>query len=187
MVQGWVVFGRRSAVRRESDTVVPHLVPCNGPLVRRGRLFTGRVSNVRGFFLAVLIIPLAGGCSNSSRTYEVEKVIGVEEQARDEVENAPLAFQVSHEEEQDSWERAQFFFANYSESKFTEGKNYLSTLPGQTVRFTYRVSKATVSGGKLITVECRDNGAVTTDSTFNAKNLARFIKEGTLEMSLMRR
>jgi hypothetical protein len=118
-----------------------------------------------------------------------------EDQAREEVLATPTVFNVSFEDDVYSWERARFFLENYvgaaaghtsAVTKVVGARWSLESNP-TLEGYKYEVSKDSVEGGFTYQVVCVT--AETGDpaqAALNAGNLARFIRDGKLEVSLLR-
>jgi hypothetical protein len=122
---------------------------------------------------------------------EVEQT--VDEQARAAVLGSPKTFVVSLDDDRMAWERARFFFEKYVTheqsaapviSKVIGARWALTN--GKSGRYTYEVWKDSVANGFKYTVRCAaQNGGQAQEAQLNAGNLARFIREGKLEVSLL--
>lgn len=154
-----------------------------------------------------LVLCMASGCSanrgpHASASEEALQRIGLEvaatteDQARQDVLQAPTTFEVSFEDDTYCWERARFFLENYStespglsSSAVTKivGKRWsLASNPAQS-KYQYEVSKDSGRDGYTYSVSCiAGEGGDIAQASMNAGNFARFIREGKLEMSLLR-
>ncbi len=143
--------------------------------------------------LLPLLLVSAAACS-ARRGPRIE-VITVEQQALEEVARTPLTFVVPLLKDEASWERARSFFDLYLGSSperrepYSVGE-YLMTNSGRGAgRYIYEVERVPEREGMRYTVSCfvhgPDGDAVLAER--NARNLARFIKDGTLERSLLHR
>jgi hypothetical protein len=92
-----------------------------------------------------------------------------------------------------AWERARFFFEKYvarEESRAPVVSKVIGTrwalTNGKNGPYVYEVWKDSVSKGFKYTVRCTaQNGGQVQEAQMNAGNLARFIREGKLEVSLL--
>lgn len=112
----------------------------------------------------------------------------------------PLNFKVIYPEANYSWERAKLFFERYT-SKYGEtlgtsqqpntagGEIILSNGGAEGDPYFYQVRRLPLPGGFSYLVACRPRLKSATQgyADRNARNLARFILEGKLEVSLLKR
>lgn len=126
--------------------------------------------------------------------FEVE-VETVEAQALAEVLATATTFVVPYEEEQAAWERVRLFLSSYASEQTVSavraggGAVTLSSTPkrGSQDGYRYQIGKRVVSGGLEYTVQAfpvAPHGK-RQFAERNARNLARFIRSGTLERSLL--
>ena len=170
---------------------------------------------LRSFFFSILALLCATGCSSSPKSalkppsgaVASSSTVVVEtpqDQALHAIAAAPREFQLNFGEAQYAWERTQIFFSSHTDGAFlkmaSEGgtsgsENYASitNAPGGRVRsgakdnFIYDVRKIPVRGGFRFQVNCVPASATGDKNAAkrNALNLARFIKNGELEASLL--
>lgn len=124
----------------------------------------------------------------------LEVAATTEDQARNEVLSTPTVFSISLEEDAYSWERARFFLENYvggssghtsAVTKVVGSRWSLESNPALE-SYRYEVSKDSVDAGFTYRVECVAGGAGDpAQAALNAGNLARFIRDGKLEVSLL--
>jgi hypothetical protein len=117
-----------------------------------------------------------------------------EGQARQEVIDSPTLFSVPFADDPYSWERARFFLENYvgGDSGYTSavtrvvGDRWsLASNPG-VQQYSYEVAKDAGESGFTYQVSCIPGvGGDPVQAALNAGNLARFIREGKLEVSLL--
>ena len=110
------------------------------------------------------------------------------------VDSTPQNFVIPFSVEALSWERARLFFAKYTKdpviSELDREGNKLE-LRAQTPELTYSfiVERTLESAGYKYRVFCLPNlgkhESTSILATRNAKNLARFIKDGELELTLL--
>jgi hypothetical protein len=146
---------------------------------------------------AIQPTPVApGSIASVSRASEngLEVSATPEDQAKQDILNTPTVFTVSFEEDPYSWERAKFFLEKYAGggaghssvvTRIVGSRLSLASNPAAT-DFSYEVSKDPTEGGFNYHVGC--SAAVTGDpnqAALNAGNLARFIRDGKLELSLL--
>jgi hypothetical protein len=117
-----------------------------------------------------------------------------EEQARQEVVQTPTVFSVPFADDPYSWERARFFLENYigSSSGHTSvvtrvvGDRWSLASNPTVQQYVYEVSKDAGEGAYTYQVSCiPGTGGDINQAVLNAGNLARFIREGKLEISLL--
>jgi hypothetical protein len=117
-----------------------------------------------------------------------------EEQARQEVLITPTVFSVPFADDPYSWERARFFLENYvgGESRHASavtkvvGDRWSLASNPAVQQYSYEVSKDAGEGGFTYQVSCVAGvGGDVGQAGLNAGNLARFIREGKLEVSLL--
>ena len=141
--------------------------------------------------LLVLLLGIAGCGGRRGPRPEVE-VVTVEQQALAEIEAAPLDFVVPLERDTRAWERARTFFELYAAPQ--SGKTLaspedlrISNSGDPLAKYVYYVERMPHRQGVRYTVRCQANapGADSYLADRNARNLARFIRDGTLERSLL--
>ena len=137
--------------------------------------------------VALLLI----GCSASKTpNYEVE-VVTIDAQMLEDLNSTPTTFVVDIVEDHYAWERAQTFFRDYANTKprllERRGRLVLFNQPAEGTNFIYSVEKERQSTGIRYTVECQTQKLDPAAAQLNAHNLARFIRDGTLELSLLNR
>ena len=153
---------------------------------------------IRTWACVVSAVILLVGCAPTSTQpkreiitprYEVEKE-PIEDQANSAINAAPTTFSVISEAENTLyWDRASLFFKQYTDT-FKVKKDLVRSVPGEKTRFVYEVSRVNKPDATSYTVKCAPGGGVNTSTDVllrNAKNLARFIREGNLELSLLER
>jgi hypothetical protein len=116
------------------------------------------------------------------------------DQARQEILETPTTFDIEFEDDQNSWDRARFFLENYiglpadRSSVVTRvvGVRWsLASNPAQ-ASYAYEVAKDATRTGFTYYVTCTPgSGGNPSQAALNAANLARFIRDGKLEMSLL--
>ncbi len=124
------------------------------------------------------------------------EVVSPQEQAIQVIDLTPQSFVVPFSVEALSWERARLFFAKYTKDPLiTEldksGENLELRAPTAELGYSFSVTRMLEQGGYRYKVYCLPNlskpEATSLLATRNAKNLARFIKDGELEVSLLTR
>jgi len=135
---------------------------------------------------------------NSRPVVEIETA---QEQALKEVMSSPTSFVVSYPEAPYSWERAKLFFELYT-TRYDESYSLrpqdgaglreevlLSNSLAREDNYYYQVKKTSERSGLAYVVSCRprrEPGDLLYAER-NARNLARFIRQGQLEVSLLKR
>jgi hypothetical protein len=151
-------------------------------------------------FASAVLLQLLTGCAFAPPAsevvaphYEIE-VETVEAQAASAVASTPLEFLVPLEEADGAWGRARLFFSQYvsGDEVVTEvsGRtSEISTATENGERFRYKVRRTITPNGYRFVVECAQPKGDEPDfpAQQNARNLARFIREGTLELTLLAR
>jgi len=152
-----------------------------------------------GFYILILSSLIACGQFGGMNKPKLEfEVVGVREQALEALAATPLEFELLPSEDDESWERAHIFLSKYTDKyRLTniQGDLVLNSSPQAGERYSYRVSKHYNGTAYQYNVDCIPNQAGQGTSGFeiapnaqrNAKNLARFIKDGQLEVSLLER
>lgn len=140
------------------------------------------------FFFAIL----ASSCTPAQPpkpAYEIE-VVTVEDLINEEIAEASTDFVLPFSEDEIAWTRAKIFFERYlaqnQPAAFSEHRNKVTNRGAADQRFVYAVTREPAKEGMRYTVKC--DPAQATDISYaerNAKNLARFIAEGTLELTLL--
>jgi hypothetical protein len=122
---------------------------------------------------------------------EVEQT--VDDQARVAVMASPRTFVIAFDDDRMAWERARFFFEKYVNRNGAQapviskviGSRWALT-NGKEGQYSYEVWKDSVAQGFKYTVRCTaQQGGQVQEAHLHAGNLARFIREGKLEVSLL--
>jgi hypothetical protein len=126
--------------------------------------------------------------------YGLEVAETSREQARQEILETPTSFDVQFEDDRNSWDRARFFLENYIGlpaghssvvTRVVGSRWSLASNPAQAA-YAYEVAKDTTRTGFTYSVSCSPGaGGTLSEAALNAANLARFIRDGKLEMSLL--
>ena len=126
--------------------------------------------------------------------HNLEVEATTEDQAREEVLKAPTEFDVTIEEDRYSWERTNLFLENYADpekaplrpiTKVVGSRWGVATPPVQG-GYIYEVWRESIPDGYHYSIQCLDSGEGTKEqAALNAANLARFVREGKLEVSLL--
>jgi hypothetical protein len=126
--------------------------------------------------------------------HDLEVSATPEQQARQDVLNTPTVFNVSFADDPYSWERARFFLENYlggdagHASAVTRivGERWSLASNPAIQQYSYEVSKDAGDSGFTYQVSCMPGVRGDPEqAALNAGNLARFIREGKLELSLL--
>jgi hypothetical protein len=138
----------------------------------------------------------AGSISSvvKAKQHGLEVAATTEDQAREAVLTTPTVFNVAFEDDVYSWERARFFLENYvgaasghssAVTKVVGSRWSLESNPGLE-GYQYQVAKDLVDGGFTYRITCVPSGSgEPSQAALNAGNLARFIRDGKLEISLL--
>ncbi len=150
-----------------------------------------RSSSIFPIFLSVLTA--CAGQPTPAPRYEYE-VVSIEEQALQAVEQMPTEFQVRLEDDESVWDRSHLFFRIYTNAgAFEENFDYPN--PGTTLRskdgvqdaYRYEIERRLSAGGYRYLVQCLPSRPSALFCERNAKNVARFLRDGHLELSLFDR
>lgn len=135
----------------------------------------------------------------ASNGVSLEVAESVDQQAAAEVAATPPTFSVSIDEDSASWMRAKLFFEKFltTESgtktpvitKIMGRKWVLLSSPSVAGNYSYEVAKDELPGAFRYHVQCtqRNNLGQQQVAEMNARNVARFIRDGKLEISLLTR
>jgi hypothetical protein len=128
-------------------------------------------------------------------TLEVAKT--VDDQARELVANTQTYFQMNLDDAPAAWDRAKLFLEKYLSAdgsragvvtKIVGARWGLSNGSSSTGSYVYEVWREDVQDGYKFKVSCKPKqGASAQLAELNARNLARFIQDGRLELSLLAR
>ena len=160
-----------------------------------------RIANLLKLLAVTVVV---GGCATQDKlsgsilpdsakgSYRVEE--SIEDAALKEIQATPTRFSVSYGDDRYSWERAQLFFGKYithGKPPLTKivGKNWtLSNATTQQGKYNFTVQKIEASKNYEYVVGCTARvGGDTRTAELNARNFARFIRDGKLEVSLLDR
>jgi hypothetical protein len=136
---------------------------------------------------------LSGAASHDA----LELTETVEERAVSDVRGADTVFDLSLDADRHAWERARLFFEKYLApgdgqagviSKVV-GSRWALASPPVGRQYQYEVWRDSIRNGYRYSVTCKPlvSGASMDRAVLNAKNLARFIRDGQLELSLVSR
>ncbi len=127
--------------------------------------------------------------------YGLEVEATTQDQAREEILTTPTSFDIQFDQDEHCWERARFFLENYTGAPATHSSVVtrvvgvrwsLASNPAESA-YLYEVAKDSTQDGYTYYVTCQPGqGGSSDQAALNAGNLARFIREGKLEMSLLR-
>jgi len=129
---------------------------------------------------------------NISSSVEVMDVVTVEDQAKHEILATPTTFLLQGEESEGAWTRSRFFFETYTSGTFKISALAMTSdeSAGTPFRYTVRRTPQGVRGEtyQVACIPATPQGITAeqrTKADLNAKNLARFLKSGYLEVSLL--
>lgn len=162
-------------------------------------------------FLSIISISLVlcCGCATGgigSNTGSIASVVGakrhgleVAETSREvvkrEILDTPRSFEVSFTDDAYSWDRARFFIENYGHSTVNGRRAPVMRVNGTQLAlashpssedYVYEVRKERIAGKYVYTISCVPgaNGDQS-QARLNEGNLARFVRDGQLEVSLL--
>lgn len=119
---------------------------------------------------------------NPNYSYEVVDPV---EELRLSIREFPNVVEVSLDESRASWERMTMFFKEVLNAKFTTGENTANgqkVVDGSSSHYRYRILRRVNGEQMQYTVQCVAlAGGNAGQADLNAKNLARFIRDGQLE------
>lgn len=158
---------------------------------------------IAGLLLGVAFtacVPIAPARQREQQVaYQFEQ-IGPKQQAIEALNSTPTQFVMDFPEDPNSWERAFIFFNKYTarQSIFESDKpvwnSKISNFNAPSDSFHYEVTRRLEKNGFKYSISCIPNPqlidskvASNDQAALNARNLARFIREGTLEVSLLAR
>lgn len=136
---------------------------------------------------------------DASNGVSLEVAESVDQQAAAEVAATSPTFSVSIDEDGASWMRAKLFFEKFLTTdsgsktpvitKIMGRKWVLLSSPSVAGNYSYEVSKDELPGAYRYQVRCtqRNNLGQQQIAEMNARNVARFIRDGKLEISLLTR
>ena len=140
-------------------------------------------------FAIVLIFVFVSGCIKRPFGDSDVEVSTVEDQALEDVSKSSTDFMIDFYQNSVAWERAQSFFDYYLKQPGILRTHSLisnANIPGGP--FEYTVTRQPGVKGVYYSVKCVPspfNSAKVPNAIRNARNFARFIKDGTLERSLL--
>lgn len=150
-----------------------------------------RISGMAVLFVLCLSLT---GCLSGNSSYQIVERISPEEQLVSAVASSPTSFVLDAQDANQAWKRAQLFFRQYTSRfvfrKMGAGEGAMLVSRDDTPdKYLYRVEKRPRERGFEFIVVCAPNlpSASREVASQNSKNLARFLREGTLEMSLLDR
>ena len=117
------------------------------------------------------------------------------ESAKREVLQAPRTFAVSKSDDSYTWDRARFFIENYSDVPGGQraavvrivGDQWALVSHPSSTGYHYEVKREPSADRFIYTVSCAaDSFGNQTQADLNEGNLARFVREGQLEVSLLK-
>ncbi|RMG43092.1 MAG: hypothetical protein D6719_04460 [Candidatus Dadabacteria bacterium] len=140
-----------------------------------------------------LVLAGCGTKKPDSPRYEVE-ILTPAEAVLEEVMSTPTEFIVDYDNDPTAWDRIPYFFTRYLGVKmpvveYLGNNSYRIRAPSGSTKYSYNILKTPESTGFRYRVECIPNQSSAKSSLAdrNARNLARFIRDGTLELSLLDR
>jgi len=155
-----------------------------------------RMHIVQQFTLAALLVLAGSGCAAKQPeayarlTPTSVEVVTIEDQARDAVAAVPTEFLLVAPESGLAWSRARDFFGLYAKSRLAvDSETLLSDRGRASGRFFYEIERSPTARGTRFSVRCFpvQGNAIVSSSIQNARNVARFLRDGVLELSLLER
>ena len=140
---------------------------------------------MKKIFLCSLL--LLGGCSLGSSGPEIEKIPS-QQVLLESLDGVPTTFHLDREASREAWTRALYFMNHYTVGVPEEKTNALVSSSGDENRFRYVINKMNKKDGVTFQVLCtvKENEPLTQGAADqNARNVARFLREGTLEVNLL--
>ncbi len=144
----------------------------------------------------LLLLVMSSGCAGkrpepyARLTPTAVEVVTIEDQARDAVAAVPTEFLLVAPESGLAWSRARDFFALYAKSSLAVDSDTLLSDRGKSSgRFFYEIERSPTNRGTRFAVRCFpvQGNAIVSSSIQNARNVARFLRDGVLELSLLER
>jgi hypothetical protein len=141
-------------------------------------------------FTLILLCALGlGACTqfytNSKVDYEL---VSQQEDILNQIQSAPTRFTLALEENDAAWARANYFLRTYGgkaqiEKEAFQDKDVLTK--NGTSGFRYQIIRQFANSKVTYQVLCtpKSSKRTTTEALLNAKNLARFLKDGELEVA----
>ena len=147
------------------------------------------IKNIK-FALILTVLGLSSCSANSNSDLQME-VISQKEQTLAEIDQTPTTFQLSLEKDFAAWQRAGLFFRQYiPDAQLSINTAKLISNRGSNSKYIYEVRRRiSPNGDSTYSVDCyRNHPSATLEAAErNAKNLARFISSGVLELTLLER
>ena len=154
-------------------------------------------SCLKSRFALIALCLLTVACSSSKPEFELVKpqydleYVSAEQELISAVNSASSRFSLDSIDDIEAWTRANMFFKEYTDS-YSKSPDKLASAPGQKNRYRYEVIKSfdRSAGQVRYAVRCGPpggNSALNPKAIQNAKNVARFIKDGNLELSILDR
>jgi hypothetical protein len=134
------------------------------------------------------------GCTSFTSKPEIVEINSVDDQALAQVLQTPNSFYLNAKEAGSAWGKATYFFSTYtstlpvSHSMSEQSSNHLvGVTPSK--RFEYSVTQTPRGNAFHYSVTCKalkkEVSGDLAHAELNGKNLARFLREGYLEVSLL--
>ncbi len=146
---------------------------------------------MKRFILSSFVLSLSvilGGC-HSNTGYTVERTSS-QELILEEIEGMPTQFALDVPSSKAAWVRAVLFVQEHTKgSAEIEGDRIVSCSNHPENQFIYRIKKHESEMGAEFEISCEPvekTPAKQASALLNAKNLARFLRNGELELSLLK-
>lgn len=137
--------------------------------------------------------PTTKTLSSAESKPSLVEYLSVDDIARKEIEASPLKFSIDLSESRNAWERAQLFLNSYAGGHKELLTANSSRLVGNSAQgCTYEVQRHFMKDSYLFEVRClkpsaeQTSGLSYASADLNARNFARFIRDGMLEVSLIK-
>ena len=140
-------------------------------------------------YIYALILSLTSCFPQQKLPKKNYEVISVEAQAIEELEGYPTTFIVDSSTDNDIWLRAKSFFTLYVEGASKNSATILHSDNNTTDQVLFKIEKKDNGDQVKYIVSCvpkTGSPISTTIADQNARNVARFLQEGKLELSLMK-
>lgn len=152
-----------------------------------------KVFHLAGFFRCLVCLVAVSqllGCSVSQPAAQRKVNVDVmKKQIVQDLQVVPTRFLISVAEDNSAWARAQLFFKMYvnEPDKVVHGSrsgiNFITNVGVPKEKYQYTISRAQAPKGFDYSVKCNSSSALVAQCDSNAKNVARFVREGQLELS----
>lgn len=156
---------------------------------------------MRQVYFQAAVLLLVGLCSSCSLTGKPDsqsifedprfEVVSPIDQAKEEIAKMPQDFVIPSSDDLYAWERTETFFKSYTKNPNRVRQGSVGTRSAITnrgvfgERYQFAVTKEEVAQGYRYKVNCFLPPNTAGDCDLNAKNVARFIRDGYIETTLL--